>query len=106
MIYLVYAVIFFRQPKGAVLEGPAVRGDARVQTAWIVITSALVLSLAVYGTVRLLSGNGAGSGSGPSPVTVPERPEAAGAGDRAAMGVHVPLPDVRRRRDAATRAAR
>src|SRR5665213_2672821 len=47
--YLIYAVINFRQQPGAVLEGPAVRGDARVQTAWIVITSVLVLGLAAYG---------------------------------------------------------
>ncbi len=71
MIYLLYAIIVFRQPKGGVLEGPAVRGDARLQTAWIVITSLLVLSLAVYGTVRLVADNGAGSGSGPSPLTSP-----------------------------------
>jgi cytochrome c oxidase subunit II len=70
VIYLVYAVIVFRQPKGAVLEGPALRGDQRLQTAWIVITSLLVLSLATYGTVRLEQ-DGAGSGSGPSPVVVP-----------------------------------
>jgi cytochrome c oxidase subunit 2 len=71
VIYLLYAVINFRQPKGAALEGPAIRGDARVQSYWIVITSALVLSLAAYGTVRLLTGQGAGSGSGPTPLTVP-----------------------------------
>jgi cytochrome c oxidase subunit II len=53
-----------------VLEGPALRGDQRLQTAWIVITSLLVLSLAAYGTVRLEQ-DGAGSGSGPSPVVVP-----------------------------------
>ena len=75
VIYLIYAVIFFRQPKGAALEGPAVRGDARVQTSWIVITSALVLVLAVYGSVRLVAGYGAGSGSGPSPLTVPKGPK-------------------------------
>src|ERR1700733_8261004 len=46
VIYLIYAVISFRQPQGGVLEGPAVRGDAKLQTAWIVITSLLVLSLA------------------------------------------------------------
>src|ERR1035437_6513757 len=45
-LYLIYAVIVFRQPKGGVLEGPAIRGDAKIQTAWIVITSLLVLSLA------------------------------------------------------------
>jgi cytochrome c oxidase subunit II len=71
VIYLLYAVIVFRQPAGGVLEGPAVRGHAGLQTAWIVITSALVLSLAAYGTVRLFADNGAGSGSGPTPLTVP-----------------------------------
>jgi len=70
VLYLIYAVIVFRQPKGGVLEGPAVRGNVRLQTWWIVITSALVLSLAVYGTVRLEE-DGAGSGGGPSPVVVP-----------------------------------
>jgi cytochrome c oxidase subunit 2 len=75
VIYLIYSSIYFRQPRGAVLEGPAIRGDARLQTAWIVITTLLVLSLATYGTVRLLSDNGAGSGSGPTPLTVPKGPK-------------------------------
>jgi cytochrome c oxidase subunit 2 len=74
-IYLIYAVIAFRQPAGGALEGPAVRGNARIQTAWLVITSALVLSLAAYGTVRLEADNGAGSGSGPKPLTVPSGPK-------------------------------
>jgi cytochrome c oxidase subunit II len=70
VIYLIYAMTFFRQPKGGVLEGPAIRGNQRIQTVWIVVTSILVLSLAVYGTVRLEE-DGAGSGGGPSPVVVP-----------------------------------
>jgi cytochrome c oxidase subunit 2 len=70
VLYLIYAVLAFRQPKGGVLEGPAVRGNQRLQTVWIVVTSVLVLSLAVYGTVRLEE-DGAGSGGGPSPVAVP-----------------------------------
>jgi cytochrome c oxidase subunit II len=70
VLYLLYAVIVFRQPKGGALEGPAVRGNQRLQTWWIVITSILVLTLAAYGTVRLEE-NGAGSGGGPSPVAVP-----------------------------------
>jgi cytochrome c oxidase subunit 2 len=70
VLYLIYAVIVFRQPKGGVLEGPAVRGNQRLQTAWIVVTSVLVLSLAAYGTVRLEQ-DGAGSGGGPSPVVTP-----------------------------------
>jgi cytochrome c oxidase subunit 2 len=73
--YLVYAIVNFRQPAGAALEGPQVRGDARVQTAWLIITTCLVLSLAGYGTDRLLADNGAGSGSGPKPLTVPAGPK-------------------------------
>ena len=73
LTYLFYAIFNFRQPKGgeAILEGPAVRGDAKLQTLWVVITSVLVLSLAAYGTIRLFGDNGAGSGSGPTPLTKP-----------------------------------
>jgi cytochrome c oxidase subunit II len=75
VIYLFYAMICFRQPSGAALEGPAVRGDSRIQTTWIIVTTVLVLFLAGYGTVRLLADNGAGSGSGPKPLTVPKGPK-------------------------------
>jgi cytochrome c oxidase subunit II len=75
LLYLVYSVSFFRQPKGAALEGPALRGNARVQTTWIIVTSLLVLGLAVFGTVRLETNYGSGSGSGPSPLTVPKGPK-------------------------------
>jgi cytochrome c oxidase subunit 2 len=71
VLYLLYSLVYFRQPVGGMLEGPAVRGDSRVQTTWIVVTSALVLGIAVFGTVRLEAGYGAGAGSGPSPLTVP-----------------------------------
>ncbi len=71
VLYLLYAVVAFRQPKGAVLEGPAIRGDARVQTTWLIVTSILVLVLAGYGTIRLEE-DGAGSGGGPSPLVVPK----------------------------------
>ena len=70
LIYLIYSTIYFRQPKGGALEGPAIRGNARIQTTWIVVTTVLVLALAAYGTVRLLE-DGAGSGAGPNPVAVP-----------------------------------
>jgi len=72
VLYLLYAIVYFRQANDSVLEGPAIRGDARMQTTWLVITTALVLALAVYGTYRLYSDNGAGSGSGPSPLTTPK----------------------------------
>jgi len=70
VLYLAYAVTFFRQEPGGVLEGPAIRSDARVQTWWIVITSTLVLALAAFGTVELV-GDGAGAGEGPNPAFVP-----------------------------------
>jgi cytochrome c oxidase subunit 2 len=71
VLYLLYAIVNFRQPAGAALEGPAIRGDARIQTTWLVVTSVLVLALAAYGTIRLEE-DGAGSGSGPSPLVVPK----------------------------------
>jgi cytochrome c oxidase subunit II len=75
MLFLAYSMIYFRQPTGGVLEGPAVRGDAKVQTAWIVITSLLVLGIAAFGTVVLEDNYGAGAGSGPKPLTVPSGPK-------------------------------
>jgi len=75
VVYLSYAIIAFRQPAGGALEGPPVRGDTKIQTTWIIVTSVLVLSLAVYGTVRLEQGNGAGSGGGPNPIAVPSGPK-------------------------------
>ncbi|MEI6792411.1 MAG: cytochrome c oxidase subunit II [Actinomycetes bacterium] len=74
IVYFVYALVAFRQEPGGILEGPAIRGNARVQIAWIVVTSAIVLSLAAYGTARLLE-DGAGSGGGSSPVVVPAGPK-------------------------------
>jgi cytochrome c oxidase subunit 2 len=82
LTYIVYAVINFRQVRAGeegpahrgeriFLEGPAIRGNAGMQTFWVISTSTLVLALAVYGTVRLFGDYGAGSGSGPSPLTKP-----------------------------------
>jgi cytochrome c oxidase subunit 2 len=70
VLYLVYAIIFFREGVDSVTEGPAIRGDSRVQIVWIVITSALVLALAGYGSAELIN-DGAGSGQGPNPAFAP-----------------------------------
>ncbi|HUA11509.1 MAG TPA: cytochrome c oxidase subunit II [Solirubrobacteraceae bacterium] len=70
-LYLVYAAMFFRQPRGQMLEGPAVRDDAKVQISWIVVTSITVLILAVYGSVALIQNYGDGTGSGASPLNRP-----------------------------------
>ena len=71
MIYLLYAIFAFRQSPGAVLEGPALRGHAGLQTLWIVGSCVLILTLATYATFRLEQGYGAGSGNGPTPLTKP-----------------------------------
>lgn len=75
MTMLAYSLIYFRQEKGAALEGPAVRGDARIQATWIIVTSLIVLGIAIFGTVELEAPDGAGSGSGPNPLTVPSGPK-------------------------------
>ncbi len=48
------------------LDGPPVRGHARVQSWWLVVTTVLVLFLAAYGSIRLLE-DGSGGGQGPEP---------------------------------------
>ncbi len=75
VLYLIYAIFAFRQPSGATLEGPPLRGDAKLQTVWIVTSCVLIITLAIYATFRLEQGNGAGSGSGPSPLTKPSGPK-------------------------------
>ncbi len=73
LVFLVYAVVAFRERDAVpVLEGPRVRGDTRIQTWWLAITSGLVLFLAVFGTIGL-EGNGAGGGQGPNPLVKPGR---------------------------------
>ena len=71
LVYFAYALIVFREPdRSSVLEGPPIKGNAQVQTWWLVITSVLVLFLAGYGTVDLLA-DGAGGGQGPNPIAAP-----------------------------------
>jgi cytochrome c oxidase subunit 2 len=73
-VYFAYAIVVFRHPPGtAVVDGPPLEGDARIQITWLAATSALVLGLAVFGTVDLLSGQaaGAGGGEGPNPLSKP-----------------------------------
>jgi cytochrome c oxidase subunit II len=74
IVWFLYAVIAFRErdTSGAVLDGPPMRGDARIQMWWVVITTTIVLFLAGYGSVRLLS-DGAGGGQGPNPIAAPSQ---------------------------------
>ncbi|HUK95152.1 MAG TPA: cytochrome c oxidase subunit II [Gaiellaceae bacterium] len=69
LVMLGYTLIVFHQ-RDAVLEGPPVRGDSRLQLWWIVITSVTVLGLAAFGTYELVK-DGAGGGQGPSATFLP-----------------------------------
>jgi cytochrome c oxidase subunit 2 len=72
LAYFAYALIVFRHPKGRPLvDGPPLRGNLRVQTAWITITSAIVMGAFVFGTYELIVPAGAGGAEGPSPIWTP-----------------------------------
>jgi cytochrome c oxidase subunit 2 len=72
LVYFGYACVAFRdrEPQGAVLDGPPIRGNATVQFWWLVVTTVIVLFLAAFGTIRLLE-DGAGGGQGPNPIALP-----------------------------------
>ncbi len=73
LVYLGYALVSFRAPKGEteLTDGPPIRGHLRAQIVWLVTTTAAVLFLAIFGTTELIAGNGAGGGGGPSPAWKP-----------------------------------
>jgi cytochrome c oxidase subunit 2 len=72
VVYFAYALIVFRErnPHGPVVDGPPVRGHAGIQMWWLVVTTAVVLFLAAYGTIRMLA-DGSGGGQGPNPIAAP-----------------------------------
>jgi cytochrome c oxidase subunit II len=71
LVYFIYALIVFRErDTSAVVDGPPIRGDAKIQTWWLVVTTGIVLFLAGYGTIRMLA-DGAGGGQGPNPIAKP-----------------------------------
>ena len=73
-VYMGYAVINWRSKKVGVPEsvgGPKAAENRKAQTSWIVITTVVVLLLAVYGTVEVVIGKGSGGGEGPNPIWNP-----------------------------------
>ncbi len=71
LVYFIYVIVAFREREPqVVVDGPPVRGDARIQTWWLAVTTAIVIGLAAYGTVRLLA-DGSGGGQGPNPIAAP-----------------------------------
>jgi cytochrome c oxidase subunit II len=70
--YSAYAMITWRTADGDEEDGPPIEGNTKVQVSWIAVTSAIVVSLFIFGTVELVSANGAGAGEGPAPIWKPD----------------------------------
>jgi cytochrome c oxidase subunit 2 len=68
LLYFIYAIVVWRAKPGDDSDGPAIYGNTKVQATWIMGTSAIVLWLAVFGTLELVGPAGAGAGEGPSPI--------------------------------------
>jgi cytochrome c oxidase subunit 2 len=71
VVYFAYALIVFRRGASGSDEGVAIRGDNRVVVTWLIVTSAIVVFAAAYGTARLFAGTGSGGGQGSSPIAKP-----------------------------------
>jgi cytochrome c oxidase subunit 2 len=72
--WLAYAIIYWnakRKDLADPIGGPAAAGNRRAEVSWIVITTVVVLSLAVFGTVELVTGQGSGGGEGANPIWMP-----------------------------------
>jgi cytochrome c oxidase subunit II len=73
VVAFVYSFVFFRQSGSAIVDGPPIKGDAGTQLLWIVLTSSVVLALAVWGSYTLIvSSHGSGGGQGPDPIANPK----------------------------------
>ena len=75
LIYFAYALVTWRARPDDEEDGPALHGNTRIQATWIVVSSVIVLSLFVFGTVELYASNGSGGGQGASPIQVPGGPK-------------------------------
>jgi cytochrome c oxidase subunit 2 len=76
-VFFGYGLVKFHAKRNeAVLDGPPLRNDARVQLLWIVITMTMVLFLAGFGTFELLK-DGSGGGQGPNPIAYPAHHQSA-----------------------------
>jgi cytochrome c oxidase subunit 2 len=73
LVFFVYAVVVFRQRGAAIEDGPPLRGHTPTQTTWLLVTTAIVTALAVWGSYTLVqTARGAGGGQGPSPTDLPK----------------------------------
>jgi cytochrome c oxidase subunit II len=73
LVYAIYALIVFHDRGEADSDGPPIRGDRRITTAWIAVTAAVVVFVVSYGTYDWIGpGVGSGSGQGPDPIARPD----------------------------------
>lgn len=70
VVFFAYALTQFRHSGGALVDGPPLRNDGRIQVLWVAASAVVVLFFAGFGTFELLQ-NGAGGGQGPGPIAVP-----------------------------------
>ena len=72
-VYLAYSIVVWRSSRDipAPVGGPQARTHLGVQVGWIVTTTVIVLGLFLFGTVRLITGQGSGGGEGPNPIWTP-----------------------------------
>ncbi len=74
-ICVAYSLVVFRARGAAIEDGRPIFGHAPTQTLWILMTTAIVLGLAAWGSYTLIaSSDGAGGGQGPNPVALPSDP--------------------------------
>jgi cytochrome c oxidase subunit 2 len=72
LVYLGYVLTVFRvREDGEARDGAPIRGNTRVQVIWLVSTTVVVLFLAIFGSVTLITSTGAGGGQGPHPLSKP-----------------------------------
>lgn len=72
VVFFVYSFVVFRQSGEAILDGPPIKGHPGAQLLWVVLTSAIVLALAIWGSYTLIaSSHGSGGGQGPDPIANP-----------------------------------
>jgi cytochrome c oxidase subunit II len=71
LVYFLYSLVVWRGREDDEEDGPPIHGHARIQTAWITVTSVIVLCLFGFGTYELYTSYVAGAGEGPAPIYKP-----------------------------------
>ena len=77
VMFILYSAFMFRRAPGAVDDGPAMRGDLRVQVAWVGLTAVVVFILAGFGIEELAASSNAQSFSGHQALASSVQPAAA-----------------------------